>query len=114
MSVDAGRHDVAIIGGGIVGLATAMRLLERFEGLRVVVLEKDREIATQQTGHNSGVLHSGVYYRPDSLKARFCVEGAFSKSRKNMARSKDCGGQSYVPAASSPVAASLWRARLCR
>ena len=94
MSVEAGRHDVAIVGGGIVGLATAMCLLKRFEGLRVVVLEKDREIATQQTGHNSGVLHSGVYYRPDSLKARFCVEGAAALMRfcdQHGVRYEQCG-----------------------
>ena len=71
----AGEFDVAIIGGGIIGLSTGMRLLERFPRLRVVVLEKDGGLAGQQTGHNSGVVHSGVYYRPDSLKARFCVEG---------------------------------------
>ena len=71
----AGEFDVAIIGGGIIGLSTGMQLLERFPRLRVAVLEKDGGLAGQQTGHNSGVVHSGVYYRPDSLKARFCVEG---------------------------------------
>lgn len=67
--------DVAIIGGGIVGLATAYRLQQRFPGKQVVVLEKEREVAQHQTGHNSGVLHSGIYYRPGSLRALNCREG---------------------------------------
>src|SRR5207237_2757046 len=66
-------YDVAIIGAGIVGLATAMQLVSRFPQLRVVVLEKERSIGFHQTGHNSGVIHSGIYYRPGSLKAQFCV-----------------------------------------
>ena len=69
-------HDIVIVGGGIVGLATARALLERAPGARLVVLEKERELATHQTGHNSGVIHSGIYYRPGSFKARLCVEGA--------------------------------------
>jgi L-2-hydroxyglutarate oxidase LhgO len=68
-------HDLAIVGGGIVGLATARALLERAPRLRLVILEKERELATHQTGHNSGVIHSGIYYRPGSYKARLCVEG---------------------------------------
>lgn len=67
--------DVAIVGGGIVGLATAYRLLQRFPGARVVVLEKEREVAHHQTGHNSGVLHSGIYYKPGSLRAANCRAG---------------------------------------
>lgn len=69
------QTDVAIIGGGIVGLATAYRLLERFPGRKVMVLEKEREVAQHQTGHNSGVLHSGIYYRPGSLRAINCRDG---------------------------------------
>ncbi|HEY4261238.1 MAG TPA: L-2-hydroxyglutarate oxidase [Schlesneria sp.] len=69
------QADVAIIGGGIVGLATAYRLQERFPGKSVVVLEKEREVAQHQTGHNSGVLHSGIYYKPGSLRATNCREG---------------------------------------
>jgi L-2-hydroxyglutarate oxidase len=65
-------YDIAIIGGGIVGLATAMALAERFS---VVVLEAEDEIARHQTGHNSGVIHSGLYYKPGSLKARLCTAG---------------------------------------
>ncbi|MBN1442632.1 MAG: L-2-hydroxyglutarate oxidase [Planctomycetes bacterium] len=67
--------DVAIIGGGIVGLATAYRLGERFPDLSIAVLDKEPELACHQTGHNSGVLHSGVYYAPGSLKARNCLAG---------------------------------------
>ncbi|MGH7199870.1 MAG: L-2-hydroxyglutarate oxidase [Planctomycetaceae bacterium] len=69
------RSDVAIIGGGIVGLATAYRLIERFPQKSVTVLEKEPQLGEHQTGHNSGVLHSGVYYKPGSLKAVNCREG---------------------------------------
>jgi (S)-2-hydroxyglutarate dehydrogenase len=67
--------DVVIVGGGIVGLATAYRLTERHPARRLVVLEKEPAIAHHQTGHNSGVLHSGIYYRPGSLKAKNCRLG---------------------------------------
>jgi L-2-hydroxyglutarate oxidase LhgO len=66
---------VAIIGAGIVGLATALRLLQQRPDLSVVVLEKEATVASHQTGHNSGVLHAGLYYEPGSLKARLCREG---------------------------------------
>ena len=68
------RWDVAIVGGGIVGTATAMALVAR-PTIRVVVLEAERALAAHQTGNNSGVIHSGLYYKPGSLKARNCVEG---------------------------------------
>ncbi|MEX1336395.1 MAG: L-2-hydroxyglutarate oxidase, partial [Candidatus Limnocylindrales bacterium] len=74
-SAGAERADVAVIGAGIVGLATALRLLERKPDLRVVLLEKESTVASHQTGHNSGVLHAGLYYQPGSLKARLCREG---------------------------------------
>ena len=68
--------DFVVIGGGIVGLSTARALLERHPGARLAVLEKEGGWARHQTGHNSGVIHSGIYYKPGSLKARFCLEGA--------------------------------------
>jgi (S)-2-hydroxyglutarate dehydrogenase len=68
------RYDVAIIGGGIVGMATAMALTQR-RNLSLVVLEAEDHLAAHQTGHNSGVIHSGLYYKPGSLKARNCIEG---------------------------------------
>lgn len=69
------RVDVAVAGGGIVGLATAMKLLERVPSLSVLVLEKEMEVAAHQTGHNSGVIHSGLNYKPGSEKAKTCFEG---------------------------------------
>jgi (S)-2-hydroxyglutarate dehydrogenase len=74
--VSADRYDVAIVGGGIVGLATARALLEARPRTRLVLLEKEAALGQHQTGHNSGVIHSGIYYRPGSFKARLCVEGA--------------------------------------
>ena len=68
-------YDVAIIGGGIIGLATGLALRERFPRLELAVLEKERRLAAHQTGHNSGVIHAGLYYPTGSLKARLCVEG---------------------------------------
>ncbi|QXD13833.1 L-2-hydroxyglutarate oxidase [Rhodocaloribacter litoris] len=68
-------HDVAIVGGGIVGLATAYQLARQAPGRSIIVLEKEAALATHQTGRNSGVIHSGIYYRPGSLKAENCREG---------------------------------------
>src|SRR5689334_3780130 len=70
------RHDVAVVGAGIVGLAVARELLIRRPGANVVVIEAAPRVAAGQTSHNSGVIHAGVYYAPGSLKARLCVEGA--------------------------------------
>ena len=70
-----GQYDVIVIGGGIIGLATAMKMAGRFPRLRLVVLEKESELARHQTGHNSGVIHGGIYYKPGSLKAATCVSG---------------------------------------
>ncbi len=70
------RFDIAIIGAGIVGLATAMDLATRRPDLRIVVLEKEGRVAAHQTGNNSGVIHAGLYYKPGSLKAQMVVEGA--------------------------------------
>ena len=69
------RVDVAIVGGGIIGLATAYRLLEARPELRLTILEQEPELATHQSGHNSGVVHAGLYYTPGSLKAQLCREG---------------------------------------
>jgi len=68
--------DFGIIGGGIVGLATALQLIRRKPTVRVVVMEKESAVGRHQTGHNSGVIHSGIYYKPGSLKAKNCVAGA--------------------------------------
>ena len=70
------HFDVALVGAGILGLAVARELQRRRPNLSIVVLERERDVAQHQTGHNSGVIHSGVYYKPGSLKARLCVEGA--------------------------------------
>jgi L-2-hydroxyglutarate oxidase len=69
------RFDVAVVGGGIVGLATAHSLLDRRPDLTVAVLEKEAELATHQSGHNSGVIHAGLYYQPGSAKAALCRQG---------------------------------------
>ena len=72
----ANAHDVVVIGGGIVGMSTAYAITRAAPGTRVVVLEKEAGPARHQTGRNSGVIHSGIYYRPGSLKARYAVRGA--------------------------------------
>jgi (S)-2-hydroxyglutarate dehydrogenase len=69
------RADLVVIGGGIVGLATAYQLLRRRPSLRLALVEKEAELGFHQTGHNSGVLHAGLYYAPGSRKARLCREG---------------------------------------
>jgi L-2-hydroxyglutarate oxidase LhgO len=68
-------YDVVVIGAGIVGMAVSRELLSRYPRLRLAVLDKEPSVGQHQTGHNSGVLHSGIYYAPGSLKARLCVEG---------------------------------------
>ncbi|MBN3298715.1 L2HDH protein, partial [Amia calva] len=69
-------YDVAVVGAGIVGLATARELILRHPSLSFIILEKEKELASHQSGHNSGVIHSGIYYKPGSLKAKLCVRGA--------------------------------------
>jgi len=68
--------DIVIIGGGIVGLSTAMHATRALPQLKLLVVEKENTVARHQSGHNSGVIHSGIYYKPGSLKAKFCVKGA--------------------------------------
>ncbi len=72
------QYDIIVVGAGIIGLSTTLTLLERHPGLKIALLEKGDDIAQQQTGHNSGVIHSGIYYKPGSFKAQFCVEGRAS------------------------------------
>ena len=69
------RYDVCIIGAGLVGLSVGRALAEAYPGISQVIVEKEDEVAVHQSGHNSGVVHSGLYYKPGSLKARLCVEG---------------------------------------
>ena len=68
-------HDIIVVGGGIVGLATALRIKEQKPSLKILLLEKENGVAKHQTGHNSGVIHSGLYYKPGSLKATNCIRG---------------------------------------
>src|SRR5260370_28862981 len=72
----ADRYDVAVVGAGIVGLAVARELLRRRPDAKLIVIDKASAVAQYQPGHNSGVIHAGVYYPPGSLKARLCVAGA--------------------------------------
>ena len=76
IGMNSSTCDIAVIGAGVVGLSFAMQALDEYPDLRVLILEKENGVARHQTGHNSGVIHSGVYYKPGSLKARLCVEGA--------------------------------------
>ena len=87
-------YDIIIIGGGIVGLATAYQLLEKKPNLKLAVLEKESAVATHQTGHNSGVIHAGIYYKPGSLKAQNCLRGydmLLKFSRDNEIEHDICG-----------------------
>ncbi len=72
------KYNVIVIGGGIVGLATALQILRKNPQVSLAILEKEGKIAAHQTGHNSGVIHSGIYYKPGSLKAKNCIEGVNS------------------------------------
>jgi (S)-2-hydroxyglutarate dehydrogenase len=69
------QKDVIIVGGGIVGLATALKILQKNPSLKILVVEKETRLAKHQTGNNSGVIHSGLYYKPGSLKAKNCIHG---------------------------------------
>ncbi|MDR2985924.1 MAG: L-2-hydroxyglutarate oxidase, partial [Nocardiopsaceae bacterium] len=73
---DSGHYDLAVVGAGIVGLAVAREFAHRHPGASLIVIDRQDRVGYHQTGHNSGVIHSGVYYKPGSLKARLCVQGA--------------------------------------
>ena len=73
--MSTGIYDITVIGGGIVGLSVARALTFRFPGLRLVVIEKEAGLACHQSGHNSGVIHSGIYYKPGSIKAQVGTVG---------------------------------------
>lgn len=86
--------DVIIIGGGILGLSTAMQLLQKNQSIKLALLEKENAIAKHQTGNNSGVIHSGIYYKPGSLKAKNCIEGVrrlLQFCDKNQIKIEKCG-----------------------
>ena len=88
------RHDVVVIGAGILGLTVAHEILQRRPGTHLVVVEREHDVAAHQTGHNSGVVHGGIYYRPGSLKARLCVEGArrmYEYCEEHAVRHERCG-----------------------
>ncbi len=87
-------YDYAIIGGGIVGVSTAWQLQQRLPDSRIIIIEKEAGVGRHQTGHNSGVIHAGVYYQPGSMKARFCkvgVEATIKFSEENNIPYEQCG-----------------------
>ena len=88
------KFDVTIIGAGIIGLGTAISILKKHPNIKLAILEKDNQVAAHQTGHNSGVIHSGIYYKPGSLKAEFCVKGRTSMAEfciENNLKYDKCG-----------------------
>jgi len=94
VTAENNRYDYAIIGGGIVGLSTAWKLQQREPDKKILVLEKESRLAMHQTGHNSGVIHAGIYYEPGSLKAKFCKEGVEATiqfCRENKIAFDQCG-----------------------
>ena len=106
-----GEYDVAIVGGGIVGLAVAREILLRFPDKTVTVLEKESEVAAHQTGHNSGVIHAGMYYAEGSTMARCCVRGAsmiYQYAERHDLPAERCGKLICAPTeADAPVLKTL-------
>lgn len=87
-------YDVLVVGGGIVGFATARALLSRNKHLRVGLVEKENRPSVHQSGHNSGVIHAGIYYKPGSMRAKMCIEGLYKTYEycaKNSIPHKKCG-----------------------
>ena len=85
--MESKTFDFAVIGAGIIGLSVAMKISAKIPDVSVVVLEKEQKIASHQTGHNSGVIHAGIYYAPGSQKASFCYSG--SKALRNYCKAKE-------------------------
>ena len=92
-------YDIAIIGAGIIGLATAMRLAQEYPRYKIIVLEKDGEVAQHQTGHNSGVIHAGIYYAPGRRRRTSAqpVASCCASSAMNAASSTRCAARSSSP-----------------
>ncbi len=109
------KVDCAVIGGGIVGLSVGMALLRKQPGLNVVVLEKEAQLAFHQSGRNSGVIHSGIYYKPGSLKARYARAGNRSMIRfceEHGIRHEVCGKVVVATRPEElPLLENLYRAR---
>lgn len=88
------KYDMVIVGGGIVGVASAREMKQRHQTWRMAIVEKESKLAVHQSGHNSGVIHAGIYYTPGSLKAKLCVEGLrllYEYLDKNKIPYKKCG-----------------------
>src|SRR5271166_3322547 len=94
------KRNVVIVGGGIVGLAVALEITRRFPHLSLLLLEKEDRVGRHQSGHNSGVIHSGIYYKPGSLKAKLCVAGAAAMvefCREHAIPNRICGKEMVPP-----------------
>jgi L-2-hydroxyglutarate oxidase len=88
------NYDLIVVGAGIVGLATSLKILEKKPNLKILILEKEKSVAKHQTGNNSGVIHSGIYYKPESLKAQNCIRGyqmLLDFCKKNDVKFEICG-----------------------
>lgn len=88
------NYDVLVVGGGIIGFATARQFLKRNKNLKVALVEKESRPSVHQSGHNSGVIHAGIYYKPGTMRAKMCVEGLYKTydyCLKNNIPYKKCG-----------------------